>query len=592
MSAEKLAALRAQLAQSGVHGFIVPVADEYLGEYVPACAQRLAWLTNFTGSAGAAAILPDKAALFVDGRYTLQARNEVDAAAYEHFNSGEIRLDAWLAEHAPLQGVIGYDPMLHSISAVEGWKKTFSAKGLTLKPLIPNPLNLLWQDRPATPSEPAFVHALRYAGIPHAEKRAAAADILRKRNAHATVLVASDSINWLLNIRGHDLVFTPVVLAYAILHDTGKVELFADPAKFSPELRAHFGEDIAISSPDTLPDALAELGAAHARILLDPILTPAWFADALTHAGAEIMRGEDPCQAPKAIKNAAELEGTRQAHRRDGLAVTRFLCWLDAECLQRTVTEMEASIRLLEYRRAHEAFFSPSFETIAGSGPNGAIVHYRVTEASNRALKRGELFLLDSGGQYPDGTTDITRTVAIGKPSAEQCERFTRVLKGHIALARTRFPEGTGGTQLDIMARHDLWQAGLDYEHGTGHGVGSFLGVHEGPQRVGKRGGEVGLKAGMILSNEPGYYKEGAYGIRIESLLAVIPRGKMESGTARLGFETLTCVPIDRTLIVAKLLTLAERDWLNAYHAWVYETHAPMLTPAQKRWLKKVCRKI
>lgn len=585
----KLAALRTILQARGAQGFLLPVGDEFLGEYVPEASQRLAWLTGFTGSAGMALVLPARAGLFVDGRYTLQARQEVPGM--EHFNSGDKRPEAWLAEHMQPGQHLGYDPWLLSQREVERLEKALTPKGIALLALSPNPVDALWIDRPAAPAGPVHIHPLEYAGEAHAAKRARVGEAIRAAGAEVAVLAATDSINWLLNIRGRDVPFSPLALAYALLETSGRATLYIAPERVDAAVLAHLAADVTMRAPSHLAEDMAALGAAKKRVLADASLTPAWFVSTLRAGGATVLLADDPCQKPKAIKNPVELAGMRAAHVRDGLALTRFLCWLEHEAATRTVTECEVMERLRAHRACAPEFVSPSFETIAGSGPNGAIVHYRATEASNRTLRNGELFLLDSGGQYPDGTTDVTRTLAVGTPLPEHRTRFTQVLKGHIALATVRFPEGTTGSQLDVLARHALWQEGLDYDHGTGHGVGAFLNVHEGPQRISKRGGDAqALAPGMIVSNEPGYYKEGAYGIRIESLVAVVHAGSMENGKAQLAFETLTCVPVDLRLVDSALLTPAEKDWLNHYHAWVRATHAPQMTEEEIAWLTNATR--
>lgn len=580
----RLTQLREALAQAGADGFILPVADEHLGEYVPPSAERLAWLTGFSGSAGLAIVLKDRAALFVDGRYTLQARQETPE--YEQYNIGETKPEQWLAGVLPPGSTVAYDPWLHSMRDVERIEKALATRGIAFAGIAPNPVDALWKDRPPRPSGHAFPLSVDYAGEELTDKCARVGNAVREAGAEVCILAASDSVNWLLNIRGSDLAFSPVALAYALAGADGHVLLYIDERKVTAELREHLGEEVTLRSPSRLAADLRELPG---NVLVDPAFTPAWFARELGAGGVTMLAGDDPVQKRKTIKNETEQAGIRSAHVRDGVAVTRFLHWLENELKMDSVTEMEAAAELLAFRRQAKEFVSPSFATIAGSGPNGAIVHYRATEKSDRALRQGELFLLDSGGQYRDGTTDITRTLAIGAPSIEQKERFTRVLKGHIALATTLFPEGTSGSQLDVIARHALWQAGLDYDHGTGHGVGHFLNVHEGPQRISKRGGDVALMAGMVLSNEPGYYREGRYGIRIENLVLVVNKGRMESGKEQLGFETLTCAPIDTRLIIPEMLTDDELAWLNAYHHWVQETLSPLLPGEAGEWLEDAC---
>jgi len=589
----RLAALRAELAHRDLDGFVVPRSDAHLGEYVPANAERLAWLTGFTGSAGLAIVLTDRAAIFVDGRYTLQVRDQADAGAYEFRHLTDEPPDGWLGEHLAAGQVLGVDPWLHSERQLKSLREAVEKAGASLALLPDNPLDAVWADRPAPPSAPVVPHALEYAGKAAAEKRAEVAEALRKAGAEAVVLTLPDSIAWLLNVRGRDVPNAPLPLSFAVLRADASVEWFLNPAKVTAELRAHVGNGVALRKPDELGPALDTLGAASAPVLVDPESAAAWVFARLRAAGARLVTGADPCQLPKACKNPVELQGARAAHRRDGQALIRFLAWLAHEAVARAeagkpIDELEASAKLLALRTENDRFQGPSFDTISGAGPNGAIVHYRASEATNRPLKPGELFLLDSGGQYLDGTTDVTRTVAIGKVGAEPRDRFTRVLKGHIALARARFPKGTTGSQLDALARNALWQVGLDYDHGTGHGVGSYLNVHEGPQRISKVPNRAPLEPGMIVSNEPGYYKTGAYGIRIENLVAVI-EGKRATGEEKdmLAFETLTLAPIDRNLVDVELLNSDEIAWLDAYHARVRETHKGKLDAETAAWLDK-----
>jgi len=586
---KRLADLRAELARRGWDGFVVPRNDEHQGEYVPPRAERLAWLTGFTGSAGAAAIIGDKAAVFVDGRYTLQVRNEVDCDLFTPRHISDEPLSDWIAAELPKGGRFAFDPWLYSENQAKALKKAVVGAGGALVAAEDNPLDAVWADQPAPPTAPILPHDLAYAGEASQEKRAALAADLCRRDLKAAVLSLPDSIAWLLNVRGGDVACTPLPLSFAVLHDDGRVGWFVAPEKLSADLTAHLGNGVACQPP---ADFLAALdGLAGQRVLLDPASAPAILFQRLEAAGAEVVRGSDPCQLPKATKNAVELAGARAAHRRDGGALTRFLAWLDREARRRAadggLSEMAAAATLADFRREDPLFRDFSFETIAGSGPHGAIVHYRVTPDSDRKLQDGELFLCDSGGQYLDGTTDVTRTVAIGTPTAEMRKHFTLVLKGHIALARARFPEGTSGSQLDILARHALWQEGLDYDHGTGHGVGSYLSVHEGPQRISKLPNSVALQPGMIVSNEPGYYLTGAYGIRIENLVTVIESPGPGDGSRRmLAFETLTLAPIDRRLIEKDRLTAEEIAWLDAYHARVRATHADALDKDTAAWLE------
>ncbi len=586
---KRLADLRCELTRRGWDGFVVPRSDEHQGEYVPPRAERLAWLTGFTGSAGLAAVIGEKAAIFVDGRYTLQVRGEVDSALFVPRHLSEEPLSGWIAKELPKGAKFAYDPWLYSENQAAALKEAVVAAGGTLVAAEDNPLDAVWADQPPPPIAQVLPHALQYAGRSSQEKRADLAEGLRQRGIQAVVLSLPDSIAWLLNVRGGDVACTPLPLSFALLHDDGRVSWFVAPEKLSKGLMEHLGNGVSCQLPGDFNAVLD--GLAGKRVLLDPASAPAVLFQRLTAAGAEVVKGTDPCQLPKAMKNPVELAGTRAAHRRDGAALTRFLAWLDREVSRRAeaggLSEQEAADTLAAFRREDPLFRDFSFETIAGSGPNGAIVHYRVSPESNRNLGLGELFLCDSGGQYLDGTTDVTRTVAIGTPTAEMRRRFTLVLKGHIALARARFPEGTSGSQLDAFARHALWQEGLDYDHGTGHGVGSYLGVHEGPQRISKLPQAVALKVGMIVSNEPGYYKTGAYGIRIENLVAVTKshRGDGEE-RSMLEFETLTLAPIDRRLIEKDILSGEEKAWLNAYHARVLAAHAEVVDEQTKTWLE------
>ena len=585
-SSTRIAALRAELKRRDLSGFVIPLADEHQGEYVPPSARRLAWLTGFNGSAGMAVVLADKAALFVDGRYTLQARDEADGAIYDFRSIPEEPPSAWIEAHLPRGGRLGYDAWLHSEDSAKRLAEACAKAGGELVASEGNPLDAVWAGRPAAPAAKVHAHPLEFSGLASADKRRKIGGRLRKDKIDAAVLSLPDSIAWLLNIRGGDVPRAPLPLSFAILRADAGVELFIDPRKLSEALAAHLGEEVTLSLPDALGPALDRLGAKGLAVLADPASAADWLFKRLDAAGARIVRSPDPCQLPKACKNQVELEGARAAHRRDGAALTRFLAWLAAELTKSDVSEMAAAERLEAFRRESDLFRDLSFDTISGAGPNGAIVHYRVSEESNRTLEPGQLYLVDSGAQYPDGTTDVTRTLAIGTPSEEMRDRFTRVLKGHIALARVRFPKGTTGSQLDAIARQPLWEAGLDFDHGTGHGVGSYLSVHEGPQRISKLPSTVALEAGMICSDEPGYYKQGAYGIRIENLVAVRPAEGLEgSEREMLEFETLTLAPIDLTLVDASLMSTAEIAWLNAYHTRVREVIAPLVDKATVAWL-------
>jgi Xaa-Pro aminopeptidase len=586
LGAERVARLRARLKRLGVDAVIVPRSDEHMGEYVPPSSERLAWLTGFTGSAGWAIIAHDKAALFVDGRYTLQAPAQVPTAIFEVVQVPETAPTDWITRHLGKGTRIGFDPWLHTRAGIALIEDALAKSEITLRVLPRNPVDEIWgAERPPIPRGPVAVQPLELAGVAAADKIKDLQRQLREAGEAAVVLTLPDSIAWLFNIRGSDVKHNPTPLAFAVVPVTGKPELFVERVKLGPEARAHLNAIARVRPPDALAERLAVLKEERKRVRLDTATAAMWLWQRLGGKSGKISEAADPCILPKARKNEAEIRGTRVAHNRDGVAVTRFLAWLDREAPKGTVDEISA-VRTLEAMRAEtQALKEISFDTISGSGPNGAIVHYRVTDATNRLLQPGELFLVDSGAQFIDGTTDITRTVAIGTPTAEMRDRFTRVLMGHIAIAELRFPAGTTGAHIDAFARHALWQAGFDYDHGTGHGVGSYLSVHEGPQSVSKRG-HVVLEPGMILSNEPGYYKTGAYGIRIENLLLISPPAALPGGDRpMLGFETLTLVPIDRRLIDAALLGPAGLAWLNAYHARVAAEIGPHLTGTERDWL-------
>ncbi len=582
-TAERIKELRALMSRAHLDAYLVPRADEHQGEYVPACAERLKWISGFSGSAGLALVAKKSAVVFVDGRYTVQARTEVDTSVLEVSQLPRARVSEWIAEHLSRGATVGYDPKLHTIVEVERLGAALKAKDIKLKPVSRNLIDRLWgRDRPAVPASSVVVHPLKLAGRAAEDKIADIQKRLKADGQDAVVLTLSDSVAWAFNIRGADIPHIPVALAFAIVPQSGKPELFLASKRLDANARAQIQSFAKLSAPEALADRLKALAKTKKRVRLDPYTAAAWFARAL---GGErrIARGPDPCLALKAIKNTAEIKGSRAAHVRDGAAVTRFLAWLDEKGA--SIDEIEAVRQLESFRRATNQLREISFDTISGSGPNGAIVHYRVNEATNRKLRTGELFLIDSGAQYLDGTTDITRTVAIGKPTPEMRERFTLVLKGHIAIATARFPEGTRGIELDPLARRALWQHGLDYDHGTGHGIGSYLSVHEGPQSI-SRAGMVPLEPGMICSNEPGYYKEGAYGIRIENLVLVTEPREVPGGDRKmLGFETLTLAPIDRRLIVKELLEPGEIAWLDAYHAHVCEALGPEVDATTRAWL-------
>jgi Xaa-Pro aminopeptidase len=582
--AARLARLRQELVALGLDGFVVPRADEHQGEYVPSRGQRLAWLTGFTGSAGVAVVLRNRAALFVDGRYTLQAAAQVDPQSFETRHLIDEPPARWIETALTSGALLGYDPWLHTPHDAERLRAAAEKAGATLRTVSENPLDKVWSGRPAAPIAPVVAHPDRFAGESAQSKRSRLAHSLASDGAAAAVLTIPESIAWLLNIRGGDVPHTPLPLSFAILRRDGSVTLFIDRRKLVPGLERHLGNGVTVLAPEAFGPALDALAAEDGRVQADPATAACWIFDRLAAAGANIHRAADPCLLPKACKNPVELDGTRAAHRRDGAALTRFLAWLAHEAPKGGLAEIAASDRLEAIRREGEHFRDLSFPTISGAGANGAIVHYRATPETEKRLEAGGLYLVDSGAQYLDGTTDVTRTVAIGEPTQEMRDRFTRVLKGHIALALARFPKGTTGTQLDSFARRPLWERGLDYDHNTGHGVGSYLGVHEGPQRISRGPNLHPLLCGMIVSNEPGYYKTGAYGIRIENLVLVQPAsGPDERET--LCFETLTLAPIDRNLIDTSLLEDEEIAWLDAYHARVRATLTPLVDPQTACWL-------
>ena len=585
-TAARVSALRAELARRGVHGFLIPRADEHQGEYVPARARRLTWLAGFTGSAGLAVVLPDMAAIFVDGRYTLQAAAEVDGAVFVRRHFIDEPPAGWIATALKSGQVLGYDPWLHTVGEIERLRAAAEQAGGSLKALDGNPVDAIWRDQPPPPLAPVVPHAIRFAGETAEAKRRSVAEGLAREKIDAAVITSPDSIAWLLNIRGGDVPHTPLPLSFALIANDGTVELFIDRRKLAPVVFPHLGNGVSVRASAEFGPALDALGAGHRRVQADPAIASAWIFERLQSAGAQIHKGADPCLVPKASKNATELEGTRAAHRRDGAALARFFAWLAREAPKGTLREIAASDRLEAFRRQGENFRDLSFDTISGAGSNGAIVHYHATPKTEKTLEPGTLYLVDSGGQYLDGTTDVTRTMAIGAPSAEMRDRFTRVLKGHIALAMCRFPKGTTGSQLDALARHALWQVGLDFDHGTGHGVGSYLNVHEGPHRISKIPNTQPLLPGMIVSDEPGYYKTGAYGIRIENLVVVTPSPLADAERELLGFETLTLAPIDRNLVEPTLMTRDEIVWLDAYHARVRREIGPLVDAQTRTWLE------
>ncbi len=585
---DRLDALKAQLASDRLTGFVVPLTDEHMSEYVGAYAQRLAWLTGFEGSAGSAAVLGQKAAIFTDGRYTVQVREQVPGDIFDYQDVPQTSAAQWLAAHADAGDRIGYDAWLHTSGWVADTRRLLAARGADLVAVSANPIDNIWADRPAPSKARLVIQLDEHAGQTAASKRAAVAKFLTAMDADAVIITALDSIAWLLNIRGADVSRTPVALAFAIVHADAGVDLFVAPEKLDDALRSHFGDGVRTHARMDFAPALARFGGK--TVVADPASAVAAIFAELQAGGATIIEARDPCLLPKAVKNPVEIAGTIAAHRRDGAALTRFLRWFDSEAPRGALTEISAAAKLQQFREQTNVLEDLSFDTISGAGPNAALPHYRVSAASSRAIAMDEIYLVDSGGQYRDGTTDVTRTLIVGTPTAEMQDRFTRVLKGHIALARAVFPVGTRGVQLDALARQHLWAAGLDYNHGTGHGVGSFLSVHEGPQRIAaawssQPGNDEPLVAGMILSNEPGYYKTGAYGIRVENLVLVEPREVRGAEKQLLGFRELTLAPIDRRLIAVDLLDSVERDWLNTYHARVMAEIGPQLDDDGQAWL-------
>ena len=587
-TSKRLTNLRQILATQKISGFVIPLADEHQGEYVPKFAQRLAWLTGFTGSAGLAIVLTDKAAIFVDGRYTLQARKQVDNNHFEINHSVDNPADAWISENLKSGDKLGFDPWLHTSDSLSKLRQACDKADAKLVALSSNPVDAVWDNQPPQPLTPVEPYDIRFAGQSSAEKRAMISDILKNEGVEASILTAPDSIAWLANIRGGDVPFTPFTLAFGIMHADGLFDVYTDPRKYSDRVLATLDDNIKVHAQADFLPALEELGSNKFKVGLDLTSAAEIILQTLKNSGATVRRLTDPCQLPKARKNEVELAGMRNAHLRDGVALTRFLAWLDENAENGKITEMSAASQLEMLRRQGDFFQGLSFPTISGSGPNGAIIHYRVTNESNRELDKNSLYLVDSGAQYLDGTTDVTRTVAIGTPNSEMIDRFTRVLKGHIALASATFPAGTSGSQLDILARAALWQAGLDYDHGTGHGVGSYLGVHEGPQRISKLPNSIALEPGMVISNEPGYYKPDEYGIRIENLIVVtkVPISD-QSERPQLCFETLTLAPIDLALVDVSMLTELEIKWLNTYYEKVRSALEPLMDNKLKEWLAK-----
>jgi Xaa-Pro aminopeptidase len=586
--AARVGKLRAELAKQGLQGFIVPRADEHQNEYVPANAERLRWLTGFAGSAGIAIVLKGSAALFVDGRYTEQVKSEVDASVFQFRHVTEEPPSEWVARQLKQGEKLGYDARLHTPDAVARFTAACEKAGAGLVAVDLNPIDAIWLDRPPAPLGAIIAHKLRLAG----ESTAAKISRVRQAIGSSQGLLISDPHNlaWLFNIRGSDVSYTPLPLGWAYLPLEGRPVVFLDGRKLAPASRNSLTRHADILESDALFKFVEDLGRKSARVAFDAATVPAYLTQAIERAGGKAEIGADPITLMKAKKNPAELAGARAAHERDGAAMANFLAWFAAEAPRGRLTEIDAVKSLETFRRASPALQDLSFPTIAGAGPNSAIPHYRVSEGSNRRIERG-IFLIDSGAQYEDGTTDITRTIVVGRPSALMRDRFTRVLKGHIAVARAVFPAGTNGAQIDALARAPLWRAGLDFDHGTGHGIGSYLSVHEGPQRLAKTG-TTALAPGMIVSNEPGYYAAGAFGIRIENLVVVEERTIAGGERPMLGFETLTLAPIDLSLVEPRLMDADEIAWLDGYHARVRKTLSPRVDSSTRAWLVKATRRL
>jgi Xaa-Pro aminopeptidase len=580
----RLSALREELARRNLTGFVIPRADQQQNEYVAPSEERLAWLTGFTGSAGLAVVLASEAALFVDGRYTLQAGKQVDGKAWAVEPLVEPPPESWITKHLKAGDRLGFDPWLHTSAAAERLASACTKAGAELVAVESNPIDKIWIERPPPPLAPVSVHGARYAGEAETEKLARIRQELQKLGADALVLSDSHAVAWTFNIRGADVAHTPLPLSYALVPKDGRPTVFIDHRKLSNSSRDHLEQSADVREPDAMALLLEALAKSGGMIALDSATAADALGRLILAAGGKPIRGSDPVTLLKAVKNDTEIAGTRTAHRRDAVALARFLAWIDREAPKGALTEIDTVEALETFRRDTDALKDVSFPTIAGTGPNGAIVHYRVTRKSNRRIAPGDLLLIDSGAQYEDGTTDVTRTIAVGEPTAEMRDRFTRVLRGHIAIARAVFPDGTSGAQLDTLARQFLWQAGIDFEHGTGHGVGSYLSVHEGPARISKLS-TTPLKRGMILSNEPGYYKTDAFGIRIENLELVVAADVTGAEKPMNAFETLTFAPIDRRLIDVKMLSQAEVDWLNAYHAEVRDIVRDKLNESDRLWL-------
>ncbi len=580
--------MRGELRRLHLDGFIVPRADRHQNEYVDASEERLAWLSGFTGSAGLAAVLRDRAAIFVDGRYTLAVKDQVDPAIFETVPLAQVSAAKWLEDNLRHGHRIGYDPWLHTPGQVERLSKALTAVGGELVAVEPNPIDSVWTDRPAPTLGKVTLHARKHAGETAARKFVRVVSQL----AGHDVLVVSDphSVAWVFNIRGQDVAHTPLPLAFALIFKTGRPRLYIDARKLGQPSRQKLAALADLKAPPQLERHLEEIGRKGKKVLFDAATAPAKLVEIVRKAGGVCEVGTDPIALMKARKNEAELAGARAAQIRDGAALVRFLHWFAKSAPAGKLTEIDAAMALETFRRETGKLKDLSFPSISAAGPNAALPHYRVTTKTNARIGKG-LFLIDSGGQYEDGTTDVTRTIAVGRPTGKMRDRFTRVLKGHIAIARALFPKGVSGAQIDALARAPLWRAGLDFEHGTGHGVGSYLSVHEGPQRISKVG-STPLEPGMIVSNEPGYYCAGHWGIRIENLVIVEPRAVAGAELETYGFETITLAPIDLALVEPELLDDEEKAWLNAYHARVRKTLSPLLDPETRRWLAGATEKI
>ncbi len=590
-SAKRLQALWVELEKQGIDGFIVPHADEFQSEYVPPSAQRLAWLTGFTGSAGLAIVHRNGSTIFVDGRYTIAVREQIDQNIFQINHISECTPEKWLSKQPAAK--LGYDSWLHTPKELAKLKAACKKAGSELISCENNPIDAIWTEQPQIPLSPVIPHPLCYSGETSQTKREKIAKKLIEDKIDATIITTPDSIAWLLNIRGNDIPYAPLPLSFAILYSNATIDLFIHPKKIGQGLIEHLGKTVTIQPKNSLANKLKELGQAKKTVLLDEKQTANWIFEQII--GAKIIKGNDVCLLAKASKNPTEITGMRTAHHRDGIALTRFLYWLNKNAPNKSIDEIQAAEQLEKYRKENnnKEYQYLSFETISAAGSNAAIVHYQVNPKTNKKLEKNSIYLVDSGGQYLDGTTDVTRTIVIGKATTEQKTRFTQVLKGHIALANCRFPKGTTGTQLDILARHTLWQSGLDYQHGTGHGVGSYLSVHEGPQSISQRANNVELKTGMIISNEPGYYKEGAFGIRIENLVLVTEAQNIKGGeTPMMSFETLTLAPIDLNLVEISILNQTEIAWLNDYHQKVFREIGQELEEAEREWLVGCTRMI